>query len=452
MTVSSEKNAGSAPEKPTFLEASRVWAKIGLLSFGGPAGQIALMHKELVETRRWVSETRFLHALNYCMLLPGPEAQQLATYIGWLLHGTRGGIVAGTLFILPGFVVILTLSALYAQFHETDWLNHLFFGLKAAVLAIVFEAVLKVARRALKSTAHWVIAGASFLALYVVHVPFPLIIIAAGLIGYLGSRFDLAALRVKPATETAPALETVHDSRPPSTLRTLRTAVVWIALWFAPVALLATVFGPNSSLVTLGMFFAKLAVVTFGGAYAVLSYVADVAVTGFHWLKPGEMLDGLALAETTPGPLLLVLPFVGFQAAFRASDAFGGLASGALGAGIVAWATFAPSFLWIFTGAPYIERLRGMTALSSTLTGITAAVVGVILNLAIWFALHTLFYDLTTLSIGPVAVVVPIVQTLDLRAAVLGAIAAALLFRLKFGILPTLAVTGGLGWILKLLS
>lgn len=451
MAVSSEKKVGDAPEKPTFLEAFRVWAKIGFLSFGGPAGQIALMHKELVETRRWVSEARFLHALNYCMLLPGPEAQQLATYIGWLLHGTRGGIVAGTFFILPGFVVILTLSALYAQFHETDWLNHLFFGLKAAVLAIVFEAVLKVARRALKSPAHWVMAGASFLVLYVGHVPFPLIILAAGLIGYFGSRFDLAAFRAKPSTE-APALEATHDSRPPATLRTIRTALLWIFIWFAPVALLAAFWGPDSSLVTLGTFFAKLAVVTFGGAYAVLSYVADVAVTGFHWLKPGEMLDGLALAETTPGPLLLVLPFVGFQAAFRASDAYGGLLSGVLGAGIVAWVTFAPSFLWIFVGAPYIERLRGMTALSSALTGITAAVVGVILNLAIWFALHTLFYDLTVLTFGPISVTVPILSTIDLRAAALGTIAVALLFRLRFGILPTLAVTGGLGWVLKLLG
>jgi chromate transporter len=297
------------------------------------------------------------------------------------------------------------------------------------------------------------IAAASFLALYVGHVPFPVIILTAGSIGYLGALFDVASFGAKPvATDPATALDDAGETTAPNLARTTLTAVIWGVIWLAPIALLAGLFGAGSSLVTIGSFFAKLAVVTFGGAYAVLSYVTDVAVADFHWLKPGEMLDGLALAETTPGPLLLVLPFVGFQAAFRASDAMGGWAAGAIGATLVAWVTFVPSFLWIFVGAPYIERLRGMTALSSALTGITAAVVGVILNLAIWFALHTLFYDLTTLRLGVVSIVLPIWSTLDLKAVALAAIAAALLFRARFGVVPTLVVSGGLGWILKLLA
>jgi chromate transporter len=439
---------------PTFAQALGVWAKIGCLSFGGPAGQIALMHKELVETRRWISETRFLNALNYCMLLPGPEAQQLATYIGWLLHGTRGGLVAGTLFVAPGFVVILTLSILYTEFHQTDWLGHVFFGLKAAVIAIVIEAVIKVARRALKSRAMLAIAAASFMAIYGFDVPFPAIIVVAALVGTIGKHYDLPGFR----TRTAAAATTVIDRAPdasgphralPGWGRALRIIATWVSIWLAPIALFALVPGPDHGLVVIGAFFAKLAVFTFGGAYAALAYVADVAVTGFHWLRPGEMLDGLALAETTPGPLLMVLTFVGFEAAYRLPAPFGGLASGILGAGLVTWLTFVPSFLWIFLGGPYVERLRGQPLLTGALAGITAAVVGVILNLAAWFALHTLFYDLTLITLGPLRLTWPLWSTLDLKAAALAAIAVGLLFRAKLGVVPTLAISGALGFLLK---
>jgi chromate transporter len=445
--------AVSAPAKPTLLAATKVWAKIGLLSFGGPAGQIALMHRELVETRKWVSETRFLHALNYCMLLPGPEAQQLATYVGWLLNGTRGGLIAGTLFIAPGFVVIVALSILYTQFHETDWLNHVFFGLKAAVLAIVIEAVIKVGKRALKSRAAVAIAAAAFVAIYGFHVPFPAIIVAAALTGYLGARYQIRGFATgnPRAVEDDPVAASIPTVQP-SWARAIRLIILWGAIWLAPIAVAALLLGADTGLVAIGVLFARLAVVTFGGAYAVLAYVADVAVTSFHWLKPGEMLDGLALAETTPGPLLMVLTFVGFEAAYRLPGSLGGLASGILGAALVTWVTFVPSFLWVFLGGPHVEQLRGQTALTGALAAVTAAVVGVILNLAIWFSLHTLFYDLTTIDLGPFQPTWPIWQTLDLKAAALAAIAVALLFRVKFGVVPTLAISGGLGWLLKLLG
>ena len=438
---------------PTFWQALLVWAKIGLLSFGGPAGQIALMHRELVETRKWISETRFLHALNYCMLLPGPEAQQLATYIGWLLHGTRGGITAGTLFVLPGFIVIVTLSTLYAEFQTTDWLNHLFFGLKAAVLAIVIEAVIKVSRRALKSNAMVGLAATSFIAIYCFHVPFPAIVLGAALVGLMGTRFQLAGFTSAPVEKSTATLDLALDTGvqtvTPTLGRAIRVTLTWVAVWLAPIGLATLLLGSRSGLVEIGSFFAWLAVVTFGGAYAVLAYVADVAVTHFHWLKPGEMLDGLALAETTPGPLLMVLPFIGFQAAYRLEGNAGGLVSGILGAGLVTWVTFTPSFLWIFLGGPHVEQLRGSKLLSGALSGVTAAVVGVILNLAIWFGLHTLFYDLIQISYGPFQPVWPQWATIDLKSASLAAIAVALVFRLKLGVVPTLAVTGILGLVLK---
>lgn len=435
---------------PTPGEAFAVFARIGLLSFGGPAGQIALMHKVLVEEKRWVSEERFLHALNYCMLLPGPEAQQLATYIGWLLHGVRGGIVAGTLFVVPGFLVILGLSSIYALYQGTPAVDAIFFGLKAAVLAVVIEAVLRVGKRALKNRFMIGLAAASFVAIFAFQVPFPFIILAAGLIGYLGARLrpDLfkGGGHAGAGASDGPFLELREPEVQPGWGRAARVLAVWGALWVAPVLLLLWMFGSHSIFMPIAGFFSQMAVVTFGGAYAVLSYVAQAAVIGFGWLKPGEMLDGLAMAETTPGPLILVLVYVGFLAAFRAPPGIDPLLSGIIGATLTTWVTFVPCFLWIFLGAPFIETLRSNKALSGALTAITASVVGVILNLAIWFGLHVIFRKVGILSAGPVAIAWPEFGSLDLASAALATAAAVALFRFKLGMIPTLAgaALGGL--------
>jgi chromate transporter len=444
-----------APRHPTLGEATLVWARIGLLSFGGPAGQIALMHKELVEERRWIAESRFLHALNFCMLLPGPEAQQLATYIGWLLHGTRGGVIAGTLFVLPGFLVIVVLSALYAVFHETTWLASLFFGLKAAVLAIVIEAVIRVGRRALKNTVMLGIAAAAFVALFAFNLRFPLVVLLAGMVGYLGSRAYPSIFTGGGHRATAVDLPSVigqdfPDARPTVTA-TAGTIAAWVALWVAPLFVIVPVLGWSSTFATLWVFFSQMAVVTFGGAYAVLAYVAQEAVQNFGWLQPGEMVDGLALAETTPGPLVMVLSFVGFLAAFRAPNGMDPLFAGVLGATLTTWVTFVPCFLWIFLGAPHIERLRSNKALSGGLTAITAAVVGVILNLAVWFGLHVLFRDVGVFRAGPLTIAAPAWASVDLVAVTLSVIAAVCLFRFRLGILATLAICGGLGLLATLL-
>jgi len=444
------------PPHPTFAETTKVWAKIGLLSFGGPAGQIALMHKELVEERRWISESRFLHALNFCMLLPGPEAQQLATYIGWLLHGTRGGIVAGMLFVLPGFFVILGLSSAYALFQQTDWLTSLFFGLKAAVLAIVIEAVIRVGRRALKTRFALVIAAFAFAALFFFDLPFPLVVLAAGLAGYVATRLQPATGEKAVAAAAKQALAdmpSVIDSNFPDTVsswsRTSRVLATWLVLWIAPFILIGGVLGFDNVYTAIGLFFSKMAVVTFGGAYAVLAYVAQQAVETYHWLKPGEMLDGLALAETTPGPLVLVLSFVGFMAAFRASLGLDPLMSGMLGATLATWVTFVPCFLWIFLGAPYVETLRNNRALSGALAAISAAVTGVILNLAVWFGLHVLFVEVNRYAAGPVSMPLPVWQTFQLPAFFLALLAAFLLFRLKRGVVTTLAICAVAGWLIR---
>lgn len=447
--------AEAVPRHPTLAEATAVWAKIGLLSFGGPAGQIALMHRELVEERRWISESRFLHALNFCMLLPGPEAQQLATYIGWLLHGTRGGVIAGTLFVIPGFLVILGLSAAYALFHETTWLTSLFFGLKAAVLAIVIEAVIRVGRRALKNSVMLGIAAAAFLALFAFNLPFPLVVLVAGIVGYLGSRTYPGVFTGGGHGAAARDLPSVigqgsAEARP-SAMATAATAAAWVALWVAPLVVIVPLLGWSSTYATLWAFFSQMAVVTFGGAYAVLAYVAQEAVQNFGWLRPGEMVDGLALAETTPGPLVMVLSFVGFLAAFRAPAGMDPLLAGVLGATLTTWVTFVPCFLWIFLGAPHIERLRSNGALSAALTAITAAVVGVILNLAVWFGLHVLFREVGTFGIGPVSIAAPRWSSIDLAAVALSIVAALCLFRFRLGILPTLAICGGLGLLVALL-
>lgn len=429
----------------TFSEAFKVWLRIGLLSFGGPAGQIALMHRELVEERRWVSEPRFLHALNFCMLLPGPEAQQLATYIGWLMHGVRGGIVAGTLFVLPGFFVIVTLSTIYAWFGSVPFVAALFFGMKAAVLAIVVEALLRISRRALGGSVQYVIAAIAFVAIFALHVPFPLIILAAALFGYCGTRFGLADLAGRQAGD-----DTLEETATGGWPRALRVLAVWGALWAAPIVAVTLIFGPGSVYTTAGLFFSKMAVVTFGGAYAVLSYVAQAAVQDLHWLAAGEMLDGLAIAETTPGPLILVLTYVGFLAGFRDPAALAPLAGGLLNATLTTWVTFVPCFLFVFLFAPFMERLRQNRALSGALAAITAAVVGVILNLTVWFALHVLFASVGELRLGAFAPAWPDATTLDWRAALLAIVAVAALFRLHLGMMPVLAICAGLGLVLKL--
>ena len=427
---------GTAP-LPSFKEALRVWLKVGLLSFGGPAGQIALMHRMLVDERKWIADKPFLAALNFCMLLPGPEAMQLATYVGWRLHGLKGGLAAGLLFVLPGALLMTLLGTLYALYGKLPLAEALFVGIKAAVLAIVVEALLRVARRALKGRADWIIAAVAFLAIYALGVPFPVIVLAAGLVGYLRSR------GLPPVKDDGADGLGAGGAASASLADTLRTAAVWLAIWIVPLVLVALVFGRDHVLSELAWFFSKLAVVTFGGAYAVLAYMAQEVVQGYRWLAPGEMLDALGLAETTPGPLILVNQFVGNLAAFRHG---GGapVAMGILGAVVTLWATFAPCFLWIFVGAPWIERLNRNPRLKGALQGVTAAVVGVILNLTVWFGLHVLFRDVTAITIGPFAPQVPRLASVEPVPLVLAVVAAAMIFALHRGIITTLAVCGGL--------
>ncbi len=444
---------------PTLGEATRVWVRIGLLSFGGPAGQIALMHRELVEERRWIGEERFLHALNYCMLLPGPEAQQLAVYIGWLMHRTIGGLIAGLLFILPGALVMLGLSILYVTWRHVPLIDGVFFGVKAAVLAIVIEAGLRISRRALKTDAMVGVAVAAFAGIFLFKLPFPLIVLLAGLAGWLGNSIrpgwfgkggagggaDAAGEGLLDALLARGELDHVR----PSLGRAVRVLMVWLPLWLGPVVLFRLLGGSASVWTQIGGFFSTMAVVTFGGAYAALAYVAQAAVEGFGWLAPGEMLDGLGLAETTPGPLILVLEFVGFLAAFRAPGSLPPLVAGGLGALLTVWVTFAPCFLWIFLGAPYVEALRGNRAISAALGAITAAVVGVIANLALWFGLHVLFREVYSLSFLGMSPEVPVVGSLDWRAALLAACAAIALLRFKLGMVPVLALCAVAGIALK---
>ena len=421
---------------PSFADALRTWGLVGLTSFGGPAGQIALMHKIIVENKKWLDERTYLLALNFCTLLPGPEAMQLATYAGWRLHGIKGGLAAGLLFVLPGALVILALSALYAAFGNVPLVTALFAGIKAAVLAIVIEALLRISRRSLKDAAEWVIAGAAFVAIFFFKVPFPLIVVAAALIGFWRG--------INGAVTGAIERNGVVAIRAADTVKTF---ALWLTIWIAPLALIAAAVGFDHTLSKLALFFSKMAVVTFGGAYAVLAYVAQDAVQVYGWLKPGEMLDGLGLAETTPGPLILVNEFVGFLAGFRAGGE-GSYVMGALGALVVLWATFAPCFLFIFAGAPYVERIAHMPRLKSALSAITAAVVGVVLNLSVWFALHVLFRDVTEMSFGPVHTTVPVLASLDVQSAGLAALATFLLFRLHQGMITVLGVSAALGVVL----
>lgn len=429
----------------TFTELLRAFIRIGLLSFGGPAGQIALMHRELVDERKWVEEEDFLHALNFCHLLPGPEAQQLATWIGWRLHGWRGGLAAGLLFVIPGAAIILALSVLYAIAANLAWVEALFLGVKAAVLAIVVQALLRIAGRALDTVLKRALAVAAFIGLFLFDLPFPLIVLGSGVIGMAIAAWRPDLLALKPTT-TGGAL----PERPWRT--TILSIALWGAVWAAPMALIALTLGREHVLWEIGAFFSQLAIVTFGGAYAVLAYMAQEAVQGFGWLKPGEMADGLGLAETTPGPLILVTQFVGYLAAFRAPEPFTPFVAGLLGAGLTTWVTFAPCFMWIFAFAPWIDRLGNAVRLKGGLAAVTAAVVGVIANLTAWFALHVLFAEVGQRQFGPLRLYWPDPASFEWRAGVLAAIACAMVFGLKWSVLRVLmaAALGGMVLVLAI--
>jgi chromate transporter len=434
-----------------FGTAVRVWFGISLQTFGGPAGQIAVMQRTLVEERRWIGQRRFLHALNYCTLLPGPEAQQLATYVGWLLHGTRGGLVAGGLFVLPGVVALLALSAIYVAFGTTTAVTAVFAGLAAAVLAIVGQAVIRVGKKALNSLALVLLAVSSFLALAVFGVPFPVVVALAGIAGWALGRWRPSALPQKAKAEAAEAgpppvvSDDVLHHEAPTARRTLKVLLVGLLVWGVPVAVVALLTGSGSVFTQQGLFFSGAAVVTFGGAYAVLAYVAQQAVEVYGWLAPREMIRGLALAETTPGPLIMVVQFVAFLGAYRNPGLLDPWVAAVLASLLVTWVTFVPSFLFVLLGAPYMERLRGNRSLSSALTGITAAVVGVIANLGVYFAVHTLFSQTVDVNGGPLSLELPDLSTLRVVPLVIGVVAALLLFRVKWSVLRTLGVCAGLG-------
>lgn len=429
-----------ASSPPTFGEAFRFWVKLGFISFGGPTGQIAIMQTELVERKRWISQSRFLHALNYCMLLPGPEATQLAIYVGWLLHKTAGGVVAGAFFVIPSIFVLWTLSFIYAAYGSVPWIASIFYGLKPVVVAIVAAAVIRIGRKALRNEVLWAIALLAFVAIYF-GAPFPAIIITAGLIGFFcgkvwPEKFDVISSHRDGAGGSV--IDDEHASPEhtrPSLKRGIRVTITWLLIWWAPVVLAILILGPGNTVVREGIFFSKAAVVTFGGAYAVLPYVAQRAVEHFHWLQPGQMMDGLGLAETTPGPLIMVLQFVGFMGGWNQPGNFSPLFAATLGALITTWVTFTPCFLWVFLGGPHIERLRGNRKIAMTLSAVTAAVVGVILSLAVWFALHVIHPK----------------DRIDWFAIILGATALAAMLRWKLGVIPIVLAGGALGFVYHLL-
>lgn len=450
-----------SPAPVTLREALGVWAHIGLNSFGGPSGQIAVMHRVLVEEKRWISEKRFLHALHYCMLLPGPEATQLATYIGWLLHRTTGGLIAGVLFILPGFLSILALSVLATQLGETVAIGGLLLGLKAAVLAIVLEALLRIGKRILRSSLMVAIAALSFVAIFFLGVPFPLVILAAALVGFVGGRvrpalFDVLRFKEDAGDTPSPTpfacdLADAAHTRP-SLARSGRVLAVWLPLWLAPVVALRLWMGPDNVFAEQALFFSKAAVVTFGGAYAVLAYIAQQGVEVYHWLEPGEMLTGLGLAETTPGPLIQVVQYVGYMGASRDPGSLHPVAAGVLASVLTTWVTFVPCFLWIFLGAPYMEALRARRSLAAALSAITAAVVGVIASLALWLAVHTLFRGVDGFRWHALSFPLPQWGTLDAPALCIALASAIALFRFRLGVLRTVALGAGLGLVWSLLA
>jgi chromate transporter len=438
VTPSEQAVARQRPQTaPSFAEAFRFWLKLGFISFGGPSGQIAMMHAELVEKKRWIDNSRFLHALNFCMLLPGPEAQQLAIYIGWLWHKTRGGIVAGALFVIPSIFILWALSYVYVAYGHVPSIAAIFYGLKPAVLAIVAAAVIRIGRKALKNFVMWTIAAAAFVAIYFFHVPFPVIVVAAAVIGLLGGKTLPQYFRSENArsVDVAPTGKAA-DLVKPSVRRTLKVSLIWIVVWATPLTLAGIFLGTDHSIFREGIFFSKAAVVTFGGAYAVLPYVSQQAVEHYHWLTAPQMLDGLGLAETTPGPLIMVLQFVGFLGAWNQPGHLPPLLAATLGALITTWTTFVPCFLWIFLGAPYIEKLRGNESLTSALSTVTAAVVGVILNLAVWFGLHVIF---------------PATGNVDWFAFAVCAIAFVGMLRWKWNIVPVVLGSGLVGLCYKTL-
>lgn len=424
---------------PSFAQTLKVWCRVAALSFGGPAAQISVMHRLLVDEKKWVREDQFLHALNFCMLLPGPEAQQLATYLGWLLGGVRGGLAAGGLFILPGIIVIMGFSVIYLIYGQVGVVAGAFFGLKTAVLAIVAQAVHKLGKKALSNRSQRVIALAAFLALFAFNLPFPVIILAAGLAGLLDKTPPIVC-DDNPAAVPLPPLSS-----------TVKTATFWLTLWLGPVAVLWAVLGRGNIFTEIALFFATIAAITFGGAYSILAWVAQEAVQHYHWLTHAQMLDGLGLAETTPGPLIMVLQFIGFMAAAHALDGSPVL-SGVLGGLLATWVTFTPCFLWIFTGAPYMERLRAFRPLSAALRAISASVVGVIFNLALWFAIHTLFAQTIPISAfaGRAVVDLPVLSSVNLPALALTLLAFTLIFAFRFGLSVTLGagVAGGIAFYL----
>ncbi len=424
----------SRPVPVSFSEAFFIWLKIGCIGFGGPAGQIALMHRILVDEKKWVDEARFLHALNFCMLLPGPEAQKLATYVGWLLHGTRGGLAAGILFVLPGALVMLAVSLLYVLGRGIPVVEGALFGIKAAVLVIVVEALLRIGRRALKTRLLVGLAALAFIGIFFLDLPFPLIVAAAAAIGFF----------------TTPGQTGLPTQPIPGRWgQFARATVVGLGLWFAPVALVVLALGTGHVLSDIAAFFSKLAVVSFGGAYALLAYMAQEAVEGYRWMSAPEMVDGLGLAETLPGPLIKVTQFVGFLAAYRDAAPFSAVTAGVLGAALTTWVTFVPPMLLIFAGAPFIEQLRSNQRLSGALTAVTAAVVGVILNLTLWFALHVLFARVEEARAGPLRWYAFDPATLDWKAAALALVAAALMLRLHRGLVETVAGMAALGMLFR---
>src|ERR1051326_4144461 len=439
MATTETTRTSVGPQTSSFGEFFKVWLKIGCINFGGPGGQIAMMHSIVVDEKKWIEESLFLHALNFCMLLPGPEAQKLATYIGWLLHGVRGGLVSGILFVLPGAVVVLGLSLLYALGRGVAAIDGALFGIKAAVLVIVVEALWRIGKRALKTELLIALSGLAFIGIFFLALPFPLIVGAAALIGFVVARKAPDRLGLS-GTVAIVATSGGHPWR-----QFVLAAARGLVIWWTPVALAALTLGPNHVLVGIGMFFSKLAVVSFGGAYAVLAYMAQQAVETHHWMTAPEMVDGLGLAETTPGPLILVTQFVGFLAGFREAAPFSPVTAGVLGAVMTTWVTFTPSMLWIFAGAPFVERLRANRELSGALAAITAAVVGVILNLSVWFALHVLFGKVQEQHYGPLRWYAFDPLALDLRAAALAAIAAVLAFGLHRSLIEVVVMMAPLG-------
>jgi chromate transporter len=442
--------------RPTFSQAFWVWCRVAVLSFGGPAGQIAVMHRILVDEKRWISEKRFLHALNYCMLLPGPEAQQLATYIGWLLHRIRGGLTAGILFVLPGFLSILTLSILYAKFRDWTVVEGIFYGLKPAVIAVVIQAVIRLGRRALKNSVMSWVAAISFVAIFFFQVPFPLIIVAAAMVGFVGERFWPTTFEVINGHNGIVAdderAEVAAYPGIPAVKRSLTVLAIWLLIWCTPVLGLLLGVGPDHIFTQEALFFSQVSVVTFGGAYSVLAYVAQECVNTYDWLEPTEMLDGLGMAETTPGPLIQVVQFVGFMGAYRNPGSLSPMTAGIIGSLVTTWVTYAPCFLWIFLGAPYIEYLRERKSLNAALSTITAAVVGVILNLSVWFALHTLFGVVNEQYILGARLLLPDWATLDVGAIVITVAALIAIFRFRAGMIPILLASAFIGLLWRWLA